>query len=434
MVKKTIGIVIPTLNDTQNLINLLNILEEQTLLPTEIIVVDSSSNNQIRDYINFYKSPISIKYFRIGRAFLFDRFLFSLCKIFKITNTFKKYFDLPRAYPYEATNFGVKQCSSQYVVFLDTTTIPIKTWLEDYLSLCTKSFEVVFGSTKYFSNNYRSSLIHYSLWGNSHHETMPGSIIKRDNYLDGLLINEGVRAGGDVDWRIRVKRKHKWYFPKNYYIKYESIPNSIWAAVKKSFIYQLHSVASDIQRNTRNAYFLILVVLSFLIVPKWNSIVGWETSPLFIPNITKIYVLTFLSSSLIVLVANFKKVKEFFNSFAFGSTFKVALVLICFSIVYNWNSLIAKWVEESAWFFPHITKIYISFLVFLSFLYRGIFVPIRNNVALRKVFPFNFILIGAVGVLLDLAKMPGYLIGAIINFIRDLKSIFIGPQQAKDID
>ena len=58
----------------------------------------------------------------------------------------------------------------------------------------------------------------------------------------------------------------------------------------------------DIQHKVKDVYMGIFLFLTVLIIPKWNSIVGWESSPLFIPNITKIYLLSMTTLFLTLLI------------------------------------------------------------------------------------------------------------------------------------
>ena len=97
-------------------------------------------------------------------------------------------------------------------------------------------------------------------------------------------------------------------------------------------------------------------------------------------------------------------------------------MLVTFA-VYNWNNYLAGWVEESIWFIPHITKIFISLVCLASFIYRGLYFPIKNNIKLSFLFPFNWFVAGSLGLLLDIVKAPGYLLGALISpFIKVIRS------------
>jgi len=165
------------------------------------------------------------------------------------------------------------------------------------------------------------------------------------------------------------------------------------------------------------------LVLSIFLIPKWNYIVGWD-SIFFIPHITKIF---FLSLFLIIFIS-FTINRIFFRALALNSFRANSLKLVLFFIIaysiFNWNAVVAKWVEDSIWYIPHITKIFVSLVFAASFLYRGIYFPLKNKIRFSYLFPYRWFLVGILGILLDLVKAPGYLLGAILaSFVRRAKNI-----------
>ena len=72
---------------------------------------------------------------------------------------------------------------------------------------------------------------------------------------------------------------------------------------------------------------------------------------------------------------------------------------------------------NSIFYIPHITKIYVTSLFLLSIVFRGIIRPLRRKVECSFIFPFEWILIGLIGVTLDIVKAPGYLWGGILGAI-----------------
>ena len=86
--------------------------------------------------------------------------------------------------------------------------------------------------------------------------------------------------------------------------------------------------------------------------------------------------------------------------------------------VYQWNEVIANWVEESIYFIPHITKAYIFLLIFMGIVFRGIYMPIRKGISYNYIFPVYWLVVGSIGALLDIVKIPGYLLGALASLIR----------------
>jgi hypothetical protein len=88
--------------------------------------------------------------------------------------------------------------------------------------------------------------------------------------------------------------------------------------------------------------------------------------------------------------------------------------------VYNWNRL---WVEEfslAVLYIPHITKIYVGLLIGLVFIYRGLIKPVINKTAHKELLPKNWFFVGIVGLSIDIAKIPGTILGAIAGRVKEL--------------
>ena len=411
------SIVIPTLDNFYDVQKIIRCINSQTLSASEIILADSSSNNEIETAVKNLGSSIPIVYLRVGRAYKFDRFLHRIFSLPILSKLGKKY-PRGRAFPYEATNAGTKVASYEWLAFIDATTIPRDTWLQDYWSFIQNhQCDVVFGKTKYFATTKFQKLLRASTYGKLGHETAPGSIMRKDHFLDGNKIIEGVRSGGDVEWKIRIKDTLNYFTPEESYLSYSTLPLSLFPALKKFFIYQIHGSFLDIQNSVKDLYFGIVLLLSIILVPKWNYIVGWD-SVFFIPHVTKIFFTSIIIISLATFVINRVILRSYSkNSFASTEPLKIIIFLIVAYSVFRWNAIVAKWVEDSIWYIPHITKIFFASIFTASFLYRGIFFPLKNNIKLSYLFPFTWIAVGSLGILLDLIKAPGYLLGAIIASI-----------------
>ena len=78
----------------------------------------------------------------------------------------------------------------------------------------------------------------------------------------------------------------------------------------------------------------------------------------------------------------------------------------------------ASWVEESVYYIPHITKLYAGLLITSGIIFRGLYMPISKGISYSYLFPLRWILVGAVGLTIDLARFPGYFYGAITGLIR----------------
>lgn len=417
------SIIIPTLNNFHDVEVILSSINSQTLTPKEIVIADSSKLNAIEDGINKIKSKVPIRYIRVGRAYSFDRFLryiFSLPFLAKYRNKFPP----GRAFPYEATNRGAEIAQYEWLAFLDATTIPVDTWLEDYWTFL-NSFkcDVVFGSTKYLATSNFQKLLRASTYGRLGHETAPGSIMKKRDFLNGFKIREGVRSGGDVAWKTQIKESFKYYSPNKSYLTYPNLPLSLFPTLKKFFVYQIYGSFVAIQNKMEDLYLVCSLIFGIILVPKWNYIVGWD-SILFIPHITKVFFLSIFIVLFFSLVINRGILRNYSQHSFSSNAVKISIFIIISYCVYNWNDVVAGWVEDSIWYIPHVTKIFIFSILLASFLYRGIYFPIKNKIKLNYLFPFRWILVGLLGILLDIVKAPGYLMGAILApFINRSKNI-----------
>ncbi|MDB9790391.1 glycosyltransferase family 2 protein [Gammaproteobacteria bacterium] len=415
------SIVVPTLDNVDDLKKLIISVNSQTLLPREIVVADSSSSNDIQEISQSISSIVPIVYLRVGRAYPYDRLLRYISSLSIFLKAQTKY-PAGRAFPYEATNAGVRKASFEWVAFLDATTIPINSWLEDYWHLlCLHECDVVFGNTTYCAETKFQKILRASTYGRIGHETAPGSIITKANFLDGHEIMEGVRSGGDVAWRNDLKESFRYFIPSKPYLKYSNLSKKILPALKKLFIYQIYGSLLDIQHNIKDLYLGLALMLGIIITPKWNYIVGWD-SPLFIPHITKVFFISILLISASSFIVNRAVLRRFTSDSPSINFFKIAIFIMTSYSIYNWNAVVAQWVEDSIWYFPHITKIYIFSIILASFAYRGIYFPLKNKIELSYLFPLNWILVGALGIALDIVKAPGYLLGGMMaSFVRRQK-------------
>tara|TARA_B100001063_G_scaffold244527_1_gene277501 strand:- start:383 stop:1663 length:1281 start_codon:yes stop_codon:yes gene_type:complete len=412
-----ISIIVPTLDNFIHLQELISSIHSQTLLPSEIIIADSSSSNAIENGVKKINSSIPIIYLRVGKAYKYDRFLHSIFSL-PFLIRFKEKFPPGRAFPYEATNAGAAIASSDWLGFLDATTIPRKEWLTDYWRLMQHyQCEVVFGKTKYFATTKFQKLLRASTYGKLGHETAPGTLMTKTNFLNGYKIKEGVRAGGDVEWKTRIKNNLRYHLPEQNYLSYSNLSVNLFSALKKFFIYQIYGAFLDIQNNVRDIYLGMTLLLGLITSQKWNSIVGGD-SIFFIPHLTKIFLVSITCIACITFIINRGVLRGYSKNASNNNNFvKLAIFIIISYFVYRWNAVVADWVEESIWYFPHVTKIFFASIITASFLYRGVFFPLNNNIKPSYLFPFRWIAVGSLGVLLDLIKAPGYILGAVFSSI-----------------
>ena len=329
-----------------------------------------------------------------------------------------KYFSVENFFPGTARNFGMRKSLGDVIAILDSKTIPIKEWLQQSIDILLKNgYEIVFGSTCYIASTPFQRILQANMYGKQPVETTPGSVFFRSNLSRIGFFIEGTRTADDLEWRERINRNNiKSYTHAKCMQTYSNISTNFFQEAKRSFIYQMHSAKLDVQLKARTVILGTCLLLLTLLIPQWNQ---YFSSIIFIPNITKSFFYFLSMFSIITLIFSHNLTKSDKSMRA-----KVLLVPTFFLLtyfVYTWNDVVANWVEDSIYFIPHITKIYILFLVFLCVLYRGILNPLKKGILPSYIFPVYWLVIGFIGMLLDIVKIPGYLLGALTSLLRMLR-------------
>ena len=384
---KNVSVIIPTFHFADVAKQVLLSVLQQTLVPKEIIIIDSSEDHSIRDLVSSLETEILINYQKVVQSF-----------------------------PGEARNLGASFANYEWLAFLDSKTIPRSDWLEsNFDTVVSNNVDVVFGTTMYLADTAFQKALRASVFGMKDIETTPGSIIKKSHFDAIGGFREGVRTGDDMEWRQIIKRSHlSCITPKRTSLTYNELPKTLLPTLKRFFIYQLYTARVDIQNTSKNIMFSFFLIFLTILIPKWNSIVGWEDSMLYFPNITKLYVSLLAALAIFSLVVKRDWLIRNTNSIFGFATVISAFILFLF-IATSWNEKIAGWVEDSVWYFPHVTKIYISFALLGSTIYRGIYFPLKNGITLAELLPLWWLKVGLLGLMLDVAKAPGYVLGALLK-------------------
>ena len=329
---RDVSIIIPTFHFADVAKQVLLSALQQTLSPKEIIIIDSSEDHSIRDLVSALESEVPINYQKV-----------------------------PQSFPGEARNLGATFANYEWLAFLDSKTIPRSDWLEsNFETLEANNADVVFGTTKYLAETGFQKALRACVFGLKNIESTPGSIIQKSNFDSIGGFREGVRTGDDMEWRQVIKTSYlSCITPKRTSLTYNELPKTLLPTLKRFFIYQLYTALVDIQNTSKNIMFSFFLIFLTILIPKWNSIVGWEDSMLYFPNITKLYVSLLVALALFALVVKRDWLIRHTNSI-FGFATVISALIVSFFIVFSWNEVVAGWVEDSVWYFPHITKIYLS--------------------------------------------------------------------------
>ena len=384
-----VSVIIPTLGQALIFKEMLESLEKQTLQPDEIVIVDSSKDGAIENLCSSYIKNLPIKFFKVT--------------------------DL---YPGEARNFGIKKSSGDIIATIDSKTVPNKHWLETGVNnINSKNYDISFGTTEYEASSSFQKILQACIYGKIPVQTLPGSVFSKDIFYHVGVFAEGTRSGEDLEWRNRAMTKGlSIHTQTNNPLKYNDISKNIFLEIKRAFVYQLHGAKLDVQHRARIVIFGIGILMITLLIPQWNNLVGWENSRLYIENITKSY-FYFLSIFTLISLALSHKLNKVARNLWFKFLFISIFILSSF-FVFKWNSAMANWVEESVYYIPHITKIFVGSIFMSGILFRGIYIPISRGISQHYIFPFHWMLVGLVGTIIDLAKFPGYFIGAVFGLFR----------------
>ena len=135
---------------------------------------------------------------------------------------------------------------------------------------------------------------------------------------------------------------------------------------------------------------------------------------MYLPYVTRYFLIALIVVFLSTLFVNKVLLRGLQNSF-FLNTAKTIVFIFIFISVFRWNDVVANWVEESVWYIPNITKIYVGVILITSVIYRGLYFPLTNNVKKEYLFPFRWVSVGFLGLFLDAIKAPGYVIGSLTS-------------------
>ena len=259
-----ISVVIPAFQAEKYLPVLLEKIQAQTLLPKEIVVVDSSPSDSTANLLGKWVGPIPIIYRQVGFS-----------------------------YPGHARNIGAGLASCEWLAFLDCRTRPNSDWLEISTSVARKhGVELVEALCVSEADTSFKKILLAATYGREMMRTLPGSLIKAKAFEKSGGFLPLIRAGEDLEWMQRVKALGiRSASVRVATIRYDGFAGSLWEAIKKWYTYAIANSAIDVRNNQKKIYFLAFVLLMIGIVYRWNFVFAvLSMNEFYIPNITKIFV------------------------------------------------------------------------------------------------------------------------------------------------
>lgn len=270
-----VSLIIPCNHSIEELISLLRAVFSGSLLPREILVIQSSSKRPTEKY-------------GLSEALMN---LLTADELHKVNSVRIDIFDVDAAFPGEARNRGVNHARGDLIAFLDVKTIPKQDWLEeafDYLK--GSDLDGVWGSRIYSSNTLFSGLVRDAIYGRLPVQSIAGSVFRREVYsVTGQMIS-WAPAGEDGDWMHRVKaHKLSFLMPKKANHSYLGLYDKpLLFFIKKWWRYYHYSRLLPVNNRDRWLSFGLLYIVLIFFAFNWNykisaAILG---SPLIVPHIT----------------------------------------------------------------------------------------------------------------------------------------------------
>ena len=84
--------------------------------------------------------------------------------------------------------------------------------------------------------------------------------------------------------------------------------------------------------------------------------------------------------------------------------------LLILLVAFRWNALVAGWQESNLLYVANISKKAFSFLVLAYLVLRGLLMPLRRGSAMETVLPLQWMAIGFVCAVLDIAKLLAFVL------------------------
>lgn len=260
-----ISVVIPALDAEKYLPDLLTGIEGQSLLPEEIVIVDSSASGKTADLVSKWKGLVPIVYKRLDFA-----------------------------YPGHARNTGVELASCDWIAFLDCRTLPNKDWLETSARVAERTGAGYVGALCAFdAGTPFQHVLRAATYGFDNKRTVPGSLISKGVFVRSGGFVSNVRAGEDLEWMDRLElvgvKLERVASPT---IRYFGFVDSLNKAIVKWYVYAMANAVIEVRNNHKKLYLLIFIFLLLLLAFRWNAIFarGYIGDIYYLPNVTKISV------------------------------------------------------------------------------------------------------------------------------------------------
>jgi len=252
-----ISVVFPYHNEAKSLLITLDLISQQTQMPSEVFLVNSSSTDNSSELVDSWIAQSQHAYTT------------KFYNVFEGTDT-----------PSSSKNVGIRKSRSSWIAFMDCGLLFERDWLEkqwNFLQL-NPDCEVVSGVCFLKGEGViDSSAIAQTYGYDVKRSTVPSSVVKRSIFDQHGLFLENRRAGYDAEWQLMLRRKNiKRGINNDVVIRYMGINfgKTLRGIYRKSIMYATPTVAMPYY-NVPYWYLTIMLILLAtiiwkpLLVPLW---------------------------------------------------------------------------------------------------------------------------------------------------------------------
>lgn len=257
------SVVVPAYEAAEYIPILLNALEAQTVVPDEIVIVDSSQARDTENQLKGRHGAVPVVYLSVDFAF-----------------------------PGRARNIGAGIARGKWLAFIDCRTVPEPDWLENALRAASGlGATVVRGLCVSEADTPFKRLIQAATYGNDAWWTLPGTLVEKQFFLRSGGLVETVRAGEDIEWMNRIQALQTAIADvRTPNIRYRGFPKSLPEAMRKWYAYALANAPIEVRNRHKGLYMGLLIALILFLAYRWNAIfASWNMQSIwYLPNVTKI--------------------------------------------------------------------------------------------------------------------------------------------------
>lgn len=282
-------LVIPVLNEENSIISLLNSIKFQSVSPNQIIIVDAGSID---------KTCLNAKQW--WEKHKWGDVEFILIEIGKLS------------YPGRARNFGIRNSSYDWIIFIDAGITPNRYWIES-LKKCASSNPSIpasFGLCEFEPNDIVSTAVTIVSFGiKVKHRALPASIFHKSVFKKIGYFREDLRAAEDHEWFSRfIYNYNELPRCENALVYYQEIPNQYYKVFLK---WKRSAYFSYLARTKR--YQAALYIISPIIFIA-TLFINYNISALLVTGyfLTRVFILPLIKNKQQV---NFLNLKLLYNIF-----------------------------------------------------------------------------------------------------------------------